>query len=77
MMTNDEIIKIAMNQCAKDMMCEPEAFLSEGVLVIPMTDCEAVRKRGQKKSILSFMTCNMVYWGKGIVCTCDSELLQR
>ena len=25
-MTNDEIIKIAMNQCAKDMMCEPEAF---------------------------------------------------
>ena len=26
MMTNDEIIKIAMNQCAKDMMCEPEAF---------------------------------------------------
>lgn len=75
MMTNDEIIKIAMNQCAKDMMCEPEAFLSEGVLVIPMTDCEAVRKRGQKKSILSFMTCNMVYWGKGIVCTCDSRIV--
>lgn len=73
-MTHNEMIETVLSQSSKDMMCKPEDFSKQGFTVIPFYNNEKSKNRGHKKSIPDSLFCNLVFFGKSLVCTCDEKI---
>lgn len=69
-----DFLSVAMKQASLDMMCDVQSFLKDEITVISMADDEKTKNRGNKKSIPSLLFCNLLYFGKGLVCTCNNEI---
>lgn len=68
-MTNEEILRIAMEQSAKDESCQPEDFLrEENVVVISKPSVQA-----RKYLKLPYM-CNLVSYGNNIVVSIQPQI---
>ena len=76
-MNYEEMKNIVLEQSAKDMMCDKNDFLKNGITVVSMTEDEKSQNRGNKKSIPSKLFCNLVYFGNGLVCTVDSKIYEK
>ena len=76
-MDYEEMKNIVLEQSAKDMMCDKNDFLKNEITVVSMTDDEKSQNRGNKKSIPSKLFCNLVYFGKSLVCTCDLKVASQ
>lgn len=68
-MTNQEILRIAMEQSAKDESCQPEDFLREENVVVISKPSEQARKYLK----LPFM-CNLVSYGNNIVASIQPQI---
>ena len=71
------MIETVFEQNAKDLMCNSRDFFKDGFSVIPFEVDEKSQKRGNKKSIPDVLFCNFVYFGKSLVCTCDSKVAKQ
>lgn len=67
-MTNQEILKIAMNQSALDNHCKPEDFLSNEHVIVPSCIGENARKYYKEP-----IACNLVSYGNNIVASVKKE----
>lgn len=68
-MTNREILKIAMQQSAYDMNCEPEAFLAEKNIV------NISQKHPLARKYLELpLTCDLASYGTNVVAQASEEL---
>ena len=61
-MTNQEMLRIAMNQSAEDMGCQPEDFLQANQVMVPFRLGEHARKYLKEP-----ITCNLVTYGNNVV----------
>ena len=71
------MIETVFEQNAKDLMCNSRDFSKYGFTVIPFEVNEKSENRGNKKSIPDVLFCNFVYFGKSLVCTCDSKVAKQ
>ena len=76
-MNYEEMKNIVLEQSAKDMMCDKNDFLKNKITVVSMAEDEKSKNRGNKKSIPDVLFCNLLYFGKGLVCTCDSKVASQ
>jgi hypothetical protein len=76
-MNYEEMKNIVLEQSAKDMMCDKNEFLKNGITVVSMAEDEKSQNRGNKKSIPDVLFCNFVYFGKSLVCTCDLKVASQ
>ena len=76
-MEYSKMIETVFEQNAKDMMCDKNDFLKNGITVISMAEDEKSQNRGNKKSIPSKLFCNLLYFGTGLVCTVDSKIYEK
>ena len=76
-MNYEEMKNIVLEQSAKDMMCDKKDFLKNEITVVSMAENEKSKNRGNKKSIPDVLFCNLLYFGKGLVCTCDSKVASQ
>lgn len=70
-------LSVAMKQASLDMMCDVQDFMKDEITVVSMSDDEKTKNRGNKKNIPNLLFCNLVYFGKGLVCTCDSKVASQ
>ena len=68
-MTNQEMLRIAMNQSAEDMGCQPEDFLKENQVMVPFRLGEHARKYLKEP-----ITCNLVTYGNNVVAAATGEV---
>jgi GNAT superfamily N-acetyltransferase len=68
-MTNQEMLRIAMNQSAEDMECQPEDFLKENQVMVPFRLGEHARKYLKEP-----ITCNLVTYGNNVVAAATGEV---
>lgn len=68
-MTNQEILKIAVQQSAYDCNCEPEDFFRETNVIVHSQKNEKARKYLELP-----LACNLVYYGNQIVASTTAEL---
>ena len=76
-MEYSKVIETVFEQNAKDLMCNSHDFSKEGFIVVPFVVDEKSGSRGNKKSIPDVLFCNLLYFGKGLVCTCDSKVASQ
>ena len=69
-MTNQDILRIAMEQSAEDIGCEAEDFIKSENVTVPFRLGTNARKY-YKESI----TCNLVSYGSNIVASCRADLI--
>ena len=62
MLTNSDIMRIAMKQSAADINCQPEDFLKKGNVIVPSVIGERTRAYYNEP-----VTCNLVSYGSNIV----------
>ena len=68
-MTNQEMLRIAMNQSAEDMGCQPEDFMKENQVMVPFHLGEHARKYLKEP-----ITCNLVTYGNNVVAAATGEV---
>ena len=69
MMTNKEILRIAMEQSAADLGCKPEDFISDKNVVVPFT-----LGINAKKYYKLPIGCNLISYGNNIVASVTDEV---
>lgn len=70
-MTNDDILRIALEQSATDMNCRPDDFLkSENIIV------QSAANDGARKYLQLPFECNLVSYGNNIVASCKDGLTE-
>ena len=69
MMTNEEILRVALNQSAEDLGCSPDDFLKESNVIVPF-------KLGEKAKVYYKLpiACNCISYGNNIVVSVTVEV---
>ena len=68
MFTNEEILKIAMEQSARDLCAVADDFLKDGNTVVISRESE-----GARKYLTLPFTCQIVTYGRGVVASVSEE----
>lgn len=70
-MTNQELMRIAMEQSAVDLNCDPADFLSAENKVVP-----SCKREGARKYLELPFSCNLVSYGSNIVASARPEYMR-
>lgn len=67
--TNQDILKVALKQCAEDMGCQPDDFLSTKNVLVPFCPEKNARKCLKKPNV-----CNFISFGNNIVAAASKDV---